>query len=237
MSVDKILISVNSGFMTARKPLLTVLLVFTVYMLHAQTVQRDAGLWLGTSGEYEINDRISLDGELEMRMHQQFSRYHALLLDLGGSYKIDKNWSVGAAYRLGHRLRLDNRQDFRRRFNTDVKYRFKTGDTKIDFRLRYQAGRNRSEEQLSDLRNALRFRAKVSHKLAKRTYLAASGELFYGSRRGEFMMTDWRFRLMLERRLGKGRSITGGYLVQREVNRNRPLLENVLTLSYSFGIN
>lgn len=223
--------------MTVRKSLFTALFLLFVHVAMAQTTQRDAGLWLGTSASYDINKRVSLDGELELRTHQQFSRYNALLLDLGGSYKLDKNWSVGGAYRLGHRLRLDDRQEFRRRFNTDVKYRFKTGDTKIYFRLRYQAGRNHSEEQLSDLRNAMRFRVKVSHKLAKRTYLAASGELFYGSRRGELMMTDWRFRLMLERRLGKGRSITGGYLVQREVNRNRPLLENVLTLSYGFGLN
>ncbi len=108
---------------------------------------------------------------------------------------------------------------------------------RLTFRLRYQAGRNRTEDQISDLREALRFRMKITQKVVKRTYVGGTAELFYGQRRGEFMMTDWRVRIFVERKLGKGRSITGAYIVQSEVNRRNPLLENVISLSYGFGVN
>lgn len=223
--------------MNVHKIILTFFIAACGLYTHAQTRHRDAGLWIGGSASYDINKRFSLDAELEMRTHQQFSRYHALLLDLGGGYKLNKHWRFGAAYRLGHRLRLDDRQDFRRRFNTDVKYRFKRGESTFDFRIRYQAGTNRTEERISDLREAVRFRVKMSHKVARRTYVGGTAEVFYGSRNDEFMMTDWRFRVFVERKLGKGRSITGGYIVQSEVNRRNPLLENVISLSYGFGLN
>lgn len=195
----------------------------------------DQGLWTSITGYYDYSKRLSVDAELQNRFGQGMSRYQTTLLDLGGSYQLNRMFRVGMAYRMGHRLRHDDRQDFRQRLNTDIRLRLRSGKVRYDFRVRYQAGPRNSTERVVDLREAMRYRLKISGKIARKTHLALAGELFQSKRNGEFGLSDWRAKAEVFRKIGGGRSISAGYLVQRELNREDPLLEHVLVLGYAFG--
>ncbi len=57
-ATSRLLILANCAFMNVRKALFTALFAVLVNAAMAQTTQRDAGLWLGTSASYDINKRF-----------------------------------------------------------------------------------------------------------------------------------------------------------------------------------
>ncbi len=195
----------------------------------------DAGFWTGVEAYYDYSKRLSVEAELQTRFGQMFSRYNTAILDLGGSYKINDYLRFGAAYRMGHRLRYDDRQDFRQRFNSDLRLRLRSDRFKYDFRVRYQAGRRNTDERIAALREAIRYKARVKTKIMKKTDGGIAFELFQGKRDGSYRITDWRVKFEIDRKLKKNKYINFGYLIQSEVNRPDPLMEHMIFVYYEFG--
>lgn len=195
----------------------------------------DAGFWTGIDASYDYSKRLSFKGELQTRFAQMFSRYNTAIFDLGGDYELNDYFRFGAAYRFGHRLRHDDRQDFRHRFNTDLRLRLRSDRFKYDFRIRYQAGRRNTDERIAALREAIRYKARVKTKIMKKTDGGIAFEIFQGRRDGHYRITDWRVKFEIDRKLKKRQYINFGYLIQSEVNRPDPLMEHMIFVNYEFG--
>lgn len=218
--------------MTVRKVIFTLFLSLCVGAV-SRAQSSDAGFWAGTDYTLDWNKQLSFNGELQGRFGQGFSRYQRALIDLGGDYKLNSYFRVTLAYRFGHALRNDGRQDLRQRVNTDLRLRLKSERIKYDFRVRYQAGRRNTDERDQDLREGLRFKSKMTFKVARRTNVSPAFELFFSDRNGEYRYSDWRVRLDLKRKVAKRRELRIGYLVQSEVNRRNPITEHMIVVGYS----
>lgn len=223
------------SFMTSLKSLLFITLMCLATNIAAQV--SDGGLWLGVEAEYKVNKKIDLSAELQNRLRDNMRRYKTSLIDLGVKYDFSDYLSGYFTYRIGHRLDDEGLFTWRERFNTDLKLKVPVNDVRIDFRVRYQAGSRNPEERIADYRRAMRYRIKVRTKIAKKTKGAIVGEIYQGRRSGDLMVTDWRLRAEVRRKLSKGEYITIGYMLQREANRANPLLEHIIRVSYAFRIN
>lgn len=218
--------------MTARKVLSA--LALSILLASAALAQySDAGFWLGSDYTLNWNKRLSFNGEAQGRFGQGFSRYQKSLVDIGGHYKLNRYFSVSATYRFGHVLRFDDRDYLRQRINTDLRLRLKPGKVKVDFRLRYQAGRRNTDELGMDLREGLRFKSKLTFKVARKTHFSPAFEVFFSERNQQYQYSDWRMRLDFKRQIAKRRELRIGYLVQSEVNRRNPLTEHMIVVGYS----
>ena len=218
--------------MTVRKGIFT--LVFSLFCSVGAWAQvTDAGFWAGADYTLNWNKRLSFNGELQGRFGQGFTRYQRSLVDLGGDYKINSYLRFSATYRFGHVLHYDGREYLRQRVNTDLRLRLKSEKIKYDFRLRYQAGRRNTDELGQDLREGLRFKSKMTMKVARKTHFSPAFEVFFSDRNGESRYSDWRVRLDFKREVAKRRELRIGYLVQSEVNRRNPLTEHMIVVGYS----
>ncbi len=219
--------------MTALRALLFVGFVVIVSSVAGQ--YSDAGFWTGVDYTYNWNKRLSFNGEAQGRFGQGFTRYQKSIVDIGGHYQLNKFFKVSATYRFGHVLRYDDRQYYRQRFNTDLRLRLRSARIKYDFRLRYQAGRRNTDELGMDLREGIRFKSKMTFKVARKTHFSPAFEVFFSERNERYEYSDWRMRLDFKRKVGKGRVLSVGYLLQSEVNRKNPLTEHMLVVGYSLG--
>lgn len=220
--------------MTSLK-LLFLLLLFAGGRLFAQ--ESDIGLWTGVEGTYKVNKQLNFSAELENRLNDGMRRYKTTLLDLGATYDFFDFVSGSFTYRIGHRQNNNGSFGWRERFNTDLKFKGEIKKVDLDLRIRWQAGSRNAEERIADYRRAMRYRLKAETKIAKKTRGALVGEIYHGLRNGERVVTDWRLRAEVKRKLSKGESIKIGYMLQREANRANPLLEHIIRISYSFRIN
>lgn len=148
---------------------------------------------------------------------------------------MNRFFKVSATYRYGHVLRYDDRHYFRQRFNTDLRLRLTHRRINYDFRLRYQAGRRNTDELGMDLREGIRFKSKMTFKIARKTHFSPAFEVFFSERNQQYQYSDWRMRLDVKRKVAKGRVLSVGYLLQSEVNRKNPLTEHMLVVGYSLG--
>ena len=213
-----------------------VVLLFSLCGWMARAQYTEYGTWTGVKASYEATKRLDFSAEVETRIGGEFNRYNQAFLQVGGAYRINENLKAAVDYRFAHRNQGFPDFDFRNRVNTDLIFRIKPEKTRYDLRLRYTAARRNIDERGTGFAEALRMKAGVERKIIKRTSLDISGELFWRERRGEYNWSDWRFTAAVNRNLKKGRTLTVGYRVQREVNRRDPLLEHVLVLGYGFEV-
>ena len=199
----------------------------------------DGGGWFGVGASSKINDKFSWSAESQLRVNQGFTRYRTLLLDIGGRYKITKDFAFDLTYRFAHGQNDQLLYYLRHRIAADLRYNLDLGKPEVQFRVRYQAGQRGvpgSTEGISDLRDAFRYRVKVSRKLIRKTRGSASCELFQSSDFNDYQLTDYRLRFQVERNLPGPHKVTVGYLFQEELFRANPLKEHILTLGYSVKI-
>jgi hypothetical protein len=211
------------------------LLFFFLLPLFMNAQESEGGMWATFSTKYELNKRIDLGVEGQFRLDDDFSRYDASLLDAGGSYKINKYLKAGATYRFGHSQRDPGYFETRHRIAVDFRADDGFGEWDLDFRVRYQVGISniKTTEGNADLKDAIRYRLKADRKLISKTDLSLSMELFQNTNLAFAELTDWRFRAEISRKIKKRQSASIGYMTQREMNANNPLMQHILTVGYS----
>lgn len=214
---------------------LSVVVLLLTIPFSAASQYTDAGVWGGVTLKKDLPKGFDLDAEFQFRSELMGTHLATVLSDLGASYKINKWMKTALTYRFGVLNGLDNVQSTRHRFAADLTFDHDFGKPNGSFRIRYQAGQRSTDENgISDLRDAIRYRVKGDIKLIKKTRLASSFELFQGSTDYGFELTDWRWKIGIQRKLKKRQYLTVGYLLQNELHTNDPLMEHVLTIGYSY---
>lgn len=195
-------------------------------------------MWATLNASHDLNKRWSLGMESQFRLDDNFTMYDASVIDIGASYKISKMLKTAATYRFGNSQRVYREFVNRHRFAFDFRIDEGFGEWDLDLRFRYQAAFDASSvgEQNADLKDAMRYRLKADRKLISKTSLAVSLELFQNTRWYQPMLTDWRFRSEVSRKIAKRQSVSLGYMVQRQMNTANPLMQHILLIGYSVDL-
>lgn len=106
--------------------------------LGVQAQVPDAGAWLGYTARYKPAKKWELEVAPELRLNQNWSQLHRLLVDVSLGYSLTKQLEVAAAYRFSWRNQTYS-WDVRNRFFAEAKYTQRL-HKKVDlsYRMRYQ---------------------------------------------------------------------------------------------------
>ncbi|MFM9985679.1 MAG: DUF2490 domain-containing protein [Flavobacteriales bacterium] len=194
----------------------------------------DAGLWTGVSLNSEVKKDFELSFSPEFRLDENLTRLSSYFMDIGSQYKLNKNLSFSAGYRIGGR----NSGDFynlRQRVQVGLTLKKKVKDFTLSWSPRWQGSiQGVGIENDGDFITTLRNRFKAVYGGIKKYEISSSFEFFNStSAYSPPYLQNWRWILNLERDLKKGQSFSVGYLVQRDLTESPMEMDFVFLLNYS----
>lgn len=197
----------------------------------------DYGTWLSAGFSKNVIKNLSFSAEGQARFDVQYGELATSFVDASLKYKVTDFASVAVDYRFGNRRQDDGYYNLRQRtaFNLYLDYKF--GKVKVAYRARYQLTQSAisSGEEIADFRNAFRSKLSAKRKIAKRTTMGVSGELYFTSNDdGNYSLSDMRLAAKVERRVGKRTYLSGGIIMDRAFDRMVPEQEFILSLGYTY---
>lgn len=153
-------------------------------VVHAQEIitTRDMGSRVGLELDYSFSKNYEFSVLQEVRFSNNATKMEKMLTDVGLSYRIDPNFSIGSNLRYAYNRENSNfvTNDFR--YNFDFKFKGKIARrTKIKYRLRYQQGQENffTLDRDNRCKAESNFRNKITITHSKQDHkLFASSELF-----------------------------------------------------------
>jgi hypothetical protein len=204
-----------------------------------QAQVNDAGLWTSLSLEKRLNKKFSVELNQEVRLFENLSEVGSFYTEIGASYRLSKIFEASAGYRFINKRRLDDSYSIRHRFLVNLNARKKWGQVSSALRVRYQS-QYRDVNSSEDGRipeNYLRTKLTFKYDLNKRYQPVLSGETFFHLNHEEGVLMDgYRIGAALEYDLSKRSDVELGYLIDREVQRNNPWTNYVITLSWNYRL-
>ncbi len=197
----------------------------------------DFGTRLSAGFSKDLTKKLSFSAEGQARIDTQFGELSTAFLDASVKYKLADFASVAVDYRFGNKRHDDGYFNLRQRtaFNLFLDYKF--GKIKVAYRMRYQLSQSsiNSGEDIPDFANAIRNKLSAKRKIAKRTELTVSGEIYLTSNaNNSYSPTDFRVQAKVERRIGKRTYLSAGLLMDRAFDRMVPEQEFALTVGYTY---
>jgi len=194
---------------------------------HWVWAQNDNELWMDVTASKELAKKLNLGFEAGFRLDSNFRKAKILYFEPDLSYKINKYFDVGLAYRFSvvpndlnaNRLSLFGSAD----------YDF--GKLAVAYRLKYQY----EKEITGKSDHALRNRFKVDYNLSKKVDPYAAFELFFNPEAGQGEFEQIRLLFGLEFNLPKGKDVSLYYVYRNKFNIRNPRTSNVIGLSFGFG--
>ena len=115
------------------------ILTFLFLSLHSIYAQDGVGLRSGINLKKKVTNKITVNLNGQLRFNDNISFLQTYLAEIGGQYKISKNFDFALYYRFVNK-RKNESKDFkiRHRFYADLGYDKKLGIIKFENRLRYQ---------------------------------------------------------------------------------------------------
>ncbi|MFT5183495.1 MAG: hypothetical protein ACI84C_000621 [Flavobacteriales bacterium] len=212
------------------------LLLFSFPLLAIGQIN-DYGTWLSAGLSKDVTKNISFSAEGQARIDVQYGELATSFVDASLKFKITKFAAVAFDYRFGNRKQDDGYYNLRQRsaFNLYLDHKF--GKVKVAYRGRYQLSQSAisSGEEIADFSNAFRSKLSVKRKIAKRTAMGMSGELYITSDNdGNYSPSDMRLSAKVERKVGKRTYLSGGIIMDRAFDRMVPKQEFILSLGYTY---
>ncbi len=167
-----------------KKALFSVFAIMLMWRVSAQdiAVVRDFGAWLGVEVEKEISDDFKLECVQQLRMYKNAGSFDDYVFDVGGKYRMNRNFRLGASIRYTYNARRVKKATNDYRYCLDLLYKGNlTSRLRLDYRLRYQHEYVNlfSAHQPANINNsAFRNRIKIRYKAGKKHHLYLSGELW-----------------------------------------------------------
>jgi hypothetical protein len=214
---------------------LAVVAVFLSVVGLSQT--RDAGLWMDISVSRELNKRLELAVSPEIRLNENCTQWSRLFADVGVDYKLDKHFSLHAAYRGGwgnDGVYIDPRQ----RWQTGFSLKHKIKDVSVQWlsRAQYTLVGPLSDSD-ADFVTLWRNRASVKYTGLKKTDVSTSFEFFNSMHRYQQLeLQNWRWIGQVSRKVSKKQSVVLGYLIQRDYTKVPNAMDYVLLVSYKVDL-
>lgn len=118
------------------------ILVSLLPAFYALAQGSDAGMWNTFTLEKDLTKKISVFGETELRLHENWSRLDLLYFEAGGNYKIARGLKVGLGYRMTAKQDEEKYYwmgfRFRHRLMFNLHYNFKWRQFIFAYRFRLQ---------------------------------------------------------------------------------------------------
>lgn len=99
----------------------------------------DFGIWYGINAEIPVNKKLEADISATLRTFNNASKTEQAFLEAGLSYKFNKFFSVGGAYRFTNNLEDDDQYHIRHKLMFDTKGSLPLNDFTLSLRIRLQA--------------------------------------------------------------------------------------------------
>ncbi len=131
---------------------------------------RDIGLWIGVGVNYQLNKKWKTSLIQEIRTFDNAIDLQKSITDLGLTYRINKQFSLGAGLRYSYDRKKDNEFTNDIRYNIDFKFKHKlTKHFNLYYRFRYQYNYINLFTYISDVdkKSNMRNRIKIQYSLKK----------------------------------------------------------------------
>jgi hypothetical protein len=212
---------------------------------HAQT--RDFGNWSTFSVNKNLNKKLSVGGDLELRFRDNLSRFNLFYINLGATYKVTKWMRVSGVYRFINKYKDDNTFGFRHRLYGDLVLRDKLLDDRLilSARSRMQwewraAGYGNEVQGVPEIfwRNKFDVKYGVTDKL----FPYVSVETRWQVQNPRFSYNDGytydrtRFFLGSDYKITDAITLGLYFMQQREVNVVDPQTLNIIGLEYTISL-
>ncbi|MCL3782542.1 DUF2490 domain-containing protein [Prolixibacteraceae bacterium JC049] len=163
--------------------LLSFLCLFPFFLFaQEKKVTKDMGVWLGVNIEKELSSTVDIALKQQLRLYNDVSEVDDYIFDLGGKYKLNKNFKLGANVRYICNFRMEKDAEHNFRYNLDLNYGAKLSSRfKLGARVRYQQEfENYFTEYSKRKKNskAVRGRLKLRYRYNDNHKWYISGELF-----------------------------------------------------------
>lgn len=189
----------------------------------AQNVN-DAGMWNSLSFSSQLKDilprktlglaeDLTLSFNPEMRFDENISQLNGYFSDFGIAKKWSKYLSTSVEYRLGTK-KEETWYNLRRRWSLGAQWSIPIKNFKFSFTSRYQISQVNTNDV--DLKSTWRQKATVEYSFSKNITGQVSHEMFFLPITLE--NSDWRSQFILKYKLNKSRSISLGYLIQKDLS-------------------
>jgi len=193
----------------------------------------DAGVWVSGSVSARVSHKIEISAAPEFRLNENFSQLQSAFIDLGGQYKLTKQFFINFTQRIGTRSN-DQFFEMRNRSQLGLGYKFEIKDFDLVLQTRLQALiSNVRVETDPDLKSTLRSKIQVKYSGVKKFQFTGAYEVFQNaSLYGEMGWTNWRAAFQVERKYKKINFFSLGYIIQKDLASNIPETDYIVTLGY-----
>lgn len=229
-----------------RIPIISICLLLLTTLCKAQTetvhVVQDFETWTTAGLKYKLNKKLDVSISASLRMMHNSSVVQQYFTELGLSYELVNNLTLGVEGRLGQRawdyddLRLGNQ----RRIFLSGQYKLKLNRLKIEPRLAYQNKTlNLNTEGFIGLDNDVHLRTKLElgYNIKNWKYdPEVSFELFrHQNAKDGPEFSKFRLRLGTDFNLHKKGSLKVFVAYENELNEEYPLQSTIVGVKYSFS--
>lgn len=167
------------------KKTIIILYLFISNFLFSQQIKvtRDFGIWGGVNIEKKLNKNFQINLEQQLRFYTNITKFDDYIIDLGGKYKMNKNFKLGANLRFVHNQKRTKEAENNLRYNLDLNYNGEISKKlKFYYRLRYQQTFvnffSSHQSNTNVKKSSVRHKTSIQHKINKKNKVYFSGELF-----------------------------------------------------------
>lgn len=217
---------------------LLIVSLFTLNFTHAQS--NDFGVWNKLGVNKDLPKGFDLSWTGQFRLNENALRTDALISDFTIKYKFEDWLKFAATYRLGAKNQLESTYFLRHRVALDAVLSY-PNDTrfKYAYRLRFQSQDPNilSNENSNYYDQTIRHKLILGAKINKKWDVGMGFELFtQGTSVYDLNITDWRWKVELERDLPKRKTVSVGYMIQSELLSDDPVTDYVILIGFDYDL-
>jgi hypothetical protein len=212
----------------------TIILLFLFFGTIVFSQQKDFQWWNKLTIEKKISPRMRISLTDGLRFHENSTQFSKHFNQVNFSYRFTPKFSSTFSYRLVQKSDKKIGFSIRNRLQLDLAYNTSFRKFSFEFQERFQT-------QIADINrsvnwniptNYLRTRITVDYKLVSKFKPFVSSEIFYLI---GYDFTNYRLRAGLNYKLNKKNSFSLFYMLDQEINVNKPISVYVLGTSYKFS--
>lgn len=212
-----------------------IIIFFFLVTTSVKSQYSDAVLWLSLKSNIRLNDRVSIGINPEILMNENYQEIGRFNVDLGGDYKITKQFKMGLYYRFAKSRLLDNSYENRHRWYLEGAYKFKLERISTTVRLRYQSNYDQEGTAIDfdNPQESLRTKVSLRYNTKKRWNPFLEGEIWTNLE--EELVDNYRIGLGIEYDISKRQSIITAYKLNKEVNQKNEITSHIIYLCYQYN--
>ena len=205
--------------MTMIKKWYLVLLILII-PISVYSQEKDFGIWYGISLKHELRKKLNLEISPVVRTFDKASKIDEEYIEAGLEYKLNKNLSTMASYRLTNKLEINSKYYFQHKVFLDLKGSLPVSNFSFSCRLRLQVRTKTYIENANDMLPDYTGRVKL--KAVFKTpgfpvnpyiYVETFSPLFINKDR---TIEKSRYAAGMEFKISKRHSVEAEYIFQRD---------------------